>query len=131
MRQATVLNWRACWSVTSSKKINVRWGLAPTLIFYGYYVIILLQSYVSGDDMNNFNTNPYDNKRREALKKEQKTVRKVGIILLILAVVLMPIVSLIDYTLVGVSGILATVGGILTARSYVHIKYKDINNKNK
>ena len=81
--------------------------------------------------MNNFNTNPYDNKRKEALKKEQKTVRKVGIILLILAVVLMPIVSLIDYTLVGVSGILATVGGILKARSYVHIKYKDINNKNK
>ena len=101
------------------------------MIFYGYYVIILLQSYVSGDDMNNFNTNPYDNKRKEALKKEQKTVRKVGIILLILAVVLMPIVSMIDYTLVAVSAISATVGGILTARSYVHVKYRDINNKQK
>ena len=77
--------------------------------------------------MNNLNTNSFAEKRLEALKKEQKTVRTIGISLLILAVILMPIVSMIDYALVGVSAILATIGGILTARSYVHVKYKNIN----
>lgn len=77
--------------------------------------------------MNKFDTEYLNDNRAEKLKKEQKTVRKTGIILLILAVVLMPIFSFTHFALVGVSGVLAVIGGILTARSYVHVKYQNID----
>lgn len=79
--------------------------------------------------MDKATVNQSNHARLEQLKKEQKKVRKAGIVLLIISVILMPTVSMIDYRLVGISGILATIGGILTARSYVHVKYRDINNK--
>ena len=77
--------------------------------------------------MNIVDTDHLKNKQTEQLKKEQKAVRKTGVILLVLAVILMPIVSMIHYGLVGVSAILATIGGFLTARSYVHVKYQGID----
>ena len=71
--------------------------------------------------MNNSN----GNQQTEKLKKEQKSIRKVGIVLLILSVVLMLIVSQGSYELVAIPGICAVIGGFLVARSYAHIKYRN------
>lgn len=71
--------------------------------------------------MNNSN----GNQQTEKLKKEQKSIRKVGIVLLILSVVLMLVVSQGSYELVAIPGICATIGGFLVARSYAHIKYRN------
>jgi uncharacterized membrane protein HdeD (DUF308 family) len=71
--------------------------------------------------MNNSN----GNQQTEKLKKEQKSIRKVGIVLLILSVVLMLVVSQGSYELVAIPGICAVIGGFLVARSYAHIKYRN------
>ena len=65
------------------------------------------------------------NQQTEKLKKEQKSIRKVGIVLLILSVVLMLVVSQGSYELVAIPGICAVIGGFLVARSYAHIKYRN------
>lgn len=77
--------------------------------------------------MKKMDTDHLSDKQIEQLKKEQKSIRKIGVILLIVAVILMPIVSAIHFGLVGVSAVLATIGGIMTARSYVHVKYQNID----
>ena len=71
--------------------------------------------------MNNSN----GNQQTEKLKKEQKSIRKVGIVLLVLSVVLMLAVSQGSYELVAIPAICAVIGGFLVARSYAHIKYRN------
>ena len=77
--------------------------------------------------MINNSTDHLSEQRKEQLRKEQRTIRKIGIILLILAVILMPIFSMIHFGLVAVPAISATIGGFLVARSYIHIKYQNID----
>lgn len=70
------------------------------------------------------NTDRMNDQQKEKLKKEQKKLRKTGIILFCLAVVVMLFATAVHYTLVGVSGLLGAIGGIMIARSYVHHKYR-------
>ena len=79
--------------------------------------------------MNNSNANYSRDNQSEKLKKEQKKVRKTGVILLVLSVVLMLMLTASEgsYELVAIPGICATIGGFLVARSYAHIKYRDVD----
>ena len=74
--------------------------------------------------MVNAGSDHVSEERKEKLRKEQKLTRKIGIILLVLAVIFMPVASFIHYGLVGVPAVLAVVGGIMVARSCVHVKYQ-------
>lgn len=79
--------------------------------------------------MQNNSANPSRDPQKEQLKKEQMKLRKTGIALCILAVVVMLAITALDagYALVGISGVLGAIGGIMTARSYVHIKYQNLD----
>ncbi len=77
--------------------------------------------------MNRMDKDYLDERKIEQLKREQKKIRKIGIILFALAVLFAPIASAIHFGLVGISGVLATIGGFLIARSYVHVKYQNLN----
>lgn len=77
--------------------------------------------------MNTIDKDQLDAQKIEQLKKEQKSIRKTGIILFLIAVLFAPIASAIHFGLVGISGVLATIGGFLIARSYVHVKYQNLD----
>ena len=77
--------------------------------------------------MNGMDKDRLNDWQIEQLKKEQKRIRKIGVFFLILSVILMPIVAAIHFGLVGISAVLAVIGGFLTARSYVHVKYQNLN----
>lgn len=61
----------------------------------------------------------------EKIKKEQKILRKVGWTLLVLGLVFFPIACMLHYHFLGISGILITVGALVTLRSYIHSKYQN------
>lgn len=69
-----------------------------------------------------------DAKLDDKIQKEQITLRKIGLTLLILGLIFFPIACIIHYMLLGISGILVATGALMTIRSYVHIKYSK-NNK--
>jgi len=62
--------------------------------------------------------------KNEKLKKEQQLIRKIGIILMVIGFLFFPVACILNYNLLGISGILVTIGALLTVRSYVHSKYK-------
>ena len=65
-----------------------------------------------------------DDKLVDKAQKEQITLRKIGLTLLVLGAIFFPVACFIHYSLLGVSGLLVTIGALMTIRSYVHAKYK-------